>query len=166
MSVTATVRFGMSTTEILDINVDGSTSPSIIHDAFDKSFALDAAGTGSTGPITDVYADTIALIAGAHTLDLTAIPQSGGGTLDATGLKVQAIRFENLSTNTNLMTIDDGASNGYNILGAALGHVTIHPGAIFQMYFHDKLDNIAAADAEIDFGGTGTESFNLTILVG
>ena len=112
MAVTSTVRFGMSTTETIATNVDGSTSPQIIQDAFDKSFSLDSAGTGSTGPITNIFADAVALVAGAYTLDLTAVPQTGGGTLDATGLKVQAIRMENLSTNSNLMTIDDGAANG------------------------------------------------------
>jgi len=156
----------MPITETLTDNVDGSASPVINHTSFDKTISLDAAGSGSSGPIVAAYVDEIDLVAGAFTLDLTALPQSGGGTFDGTTMKVQGFRVEYPTVNANTLLIATGASNGYDIFGGATHEILLSPGCLFQAYWDDKLQDISATDKTIDFTGTGTENFFLTLLVG
>lgn len=72
----------------------------------------------SSPPITTVGHGTITLAAGVGSIDLTAFSGTNGNE-SASGLKVQFIKFVAPSSNANVITIAEGASNGYALLGAS-----------------------------------------------
>ncbi len=118
----------------------------------------------STPPATDAYKGTFALSGGALTLDLTALVEAGLPTLDMTGLKLQTIKVINAVGNGPL-TVSEGAANGYPVYGAA-GSVILPAGASNQQDYADNAADVATADADIDFAGTGSELFDLLMIFG
>jgi len=161
MSVRLTTRFHGTAIETLTSSVDGITAPDVTHDKFNTVGTFSAT---TTIPVTEVFSDTVALVAAAKTLDFTALA-GVNGTIDATGLKLQFFLFRN-PTGNSAITIKDGASNGYNLFGDASGQVTIPAGGLCQFFGADLLQDVAAADAEIDITGTGTESFDVLLVFG
>lgn len=169
MSIAVTMRFAFQVTETLTDFVDASPNPNINHTRFDKTLALDAAGSGSTGPVVANHIDDIEMVAGLHTVDLTALPQSGsggGGIFDATTMKVQGFRVEYPTTNSDTLTIGPGAADPYEIFGGPTQSILLFPGGLFQFYYDDKLPDISATAKDIDFTGVGTGNFLLTLVVG
>ena len=163
MSVVTTLQATCTVTETLDDSVASASTPVIVHDNFNVNLTLNAT---SDAPATNVIGLSQALTAGAATIDLTSLTQSGGGTFDATGLKLQVFQLKNGTGNAGAVTISDGASNGYNLFGDASGQVTCGVGGHIQWYQHDKLDDVGASDAEIDLSGTGTDSFDIIMVFG
>ncbi len=161
MSITATLLQQLTVTETLDTGVDGVGSPVVVHNALNTTATLNAS---STVPGTKVSSDTVALVAGAKTIDLTALPGVGGGTIDATGLKLQAALIKNPAGNGTL-TVTKGASNGYAIWGSTYS-VQVPPGGSILAYFADQLADVAAGVKTIDFAGTGTQSFSVLFVLG
>lgn len=124
----------------------------------------------ATTPIsaTKAWAGTVALITGAKTLDLTALPRGNAPDVDLTGLTIKAVLIYNRSGNA-VLTIAKGATNGYFIFGATASTVALPDG----FYNQFGVNNVAGAGAlaavdethkTIDFTGTGTESFEIAIL--
>jgi hypothetical protein len=64
------------------------------------------------------------------------------------------------------MKFSPGAANGYNFMGDASDQLTVVSGGVALITFNDNLDEIAAADCQIDVVGTGTEQFNITLVAG
>lgn len=157
MSVDATYNFLLTPQETLT-GADGATAPTIYFDAFNVSGRLNA---DSTPPATKVICKTIALTAGAYTLDLTTETGTNGAAIAGTGLRVQMIRVRN--NGANAMTFSEGASNG---LALACGTFIVPAGGIVQMYLNDAAPDIAAGDRAIDVAGTTTQEFELTIILG
>lgn len=157
MAVTCSYRFVMNTVETLT-GVDAALSPSVILSEFDESGTL---SSSSTPPATKVLAKTIALVAGAYTLDLTTETGTNGVAIAGTGLRVQMIRIKNLGANS--MTFSTGASNG---LALACGDIVVPAGGITQIFLNDAAPDIGAADCEIDVAGTLVQTFELTVLLG
>lgn len=157
MAVQSTYLFYVTTIETLT-TVDAATTPSITHDAFNETAVLNAS---STPPITKIISKTIALTAGAYTIDLTTETGTNGVAQDGTGLRVQLIRIKNLGANT--MTFSNGASNG---IALACGTITVPAGGITQIFLNDASPDIAAGDRAIDVAGTAAQTFELTILMG
>lgn len=160
MAVSALVAFQAQITETLASGVDGSASPSILHAAFDDSYSL---SSSSTPPITKCVVKSVALSGGAATIHLGTITGTNGLAQDMSGLKVQIFRVKN--TGTNAMTFTVGASEGYNLMGASMNFVLLS-GQQLMFYGNDATPDVAAADRQIDVAGTGTETFELTILAG
>lgn len=160
MSVTATFPFNLQVQETLDTNVDAAAAPVVRHTGFASNVRLDAATTPAA---TKVYVDTVALVAGAKTIDLTSLGSTGGGTFSATGLKVRGIMLHN--TSANPLTISPGASNPYPLFGTANAKV-VRTGGRFMEYFADGLAAVSGSVKTIDFAGTGTDTFNLILLFG
>jgi len=159
MSITAVVQSKVTLTETLT-NDDLIADSQLVHSGYDQNTTL----SGSTSPdITKAAYQTIALVAGAKTIDLTALLLNGNAvTLD--GLNPRAIHLKN--TGAAAMTIVAGASNGYTGLGA-LFSVTLPPDAGFLMDW--PLDNATAVSATVktlDVTGTGTDTLQLSILAG
>jgi hypothetical protein len=159
MAVSANISFLARIRETLETGVDGAASPVIIHDALDKSVTLNAS---SAVPATKCSVDTIALTAGAKTVDLTALA-GANGTVDGTGLKVQFIRIVN--NGANAMTFAEGASNGYELLGNGWT-ITLPAGGYMQFYLPEGTPDIASGAKTIDVSGTGTQTFDLTVVMG
>lgn len=157
MAVDVTATFLASPQETLT-NADGSNSPIITFDAFNTRVRLNA---DTTPAATKNICKTIALVAGAYTIDLTTELTAGGVAVAGTGLKVRLIRITNLGANT--MTFSEGASNGYAL--PSLPH-PVYTGGVWMEYFADGAPAVASGDRTIDVAGTGTQEFELTIELG
>lgn len=162
MSVQTSLNLVMTSTETLSAGVDGATNPAITHDGFNLS-GVNLSAT-STPPVSIASYQTYALVAGAKTIDLTALEGVNDVTQDCTGLKLQGIVIENPSGN-NTMTVGDGAANGYQLFGSAVD-VQVPAGSTLVMYFVDTLPDVAAGAKNIDISGTLTESINIGMVLG
>ena len=119
----------------------------------------------TTPPVTKVWSDNVALVAGAKTLDLQALVNANLPNVDFTGLKVQALVMSCPSANTGPITVTPGASNDYDLGGASMS-VAVNPGDTVIFLFLDNAPDVAAADSELDFAGTGTETFDILMVAG
>lgn len=166
MTIDGKFMLTMTTRETLASNVDGVSNPVIQHDQFNKNERFNA---NTTPKGTQIISDTIALVAGAKTLDLTALPMPGGGTYDATGKKLLGWFFANRAGNTVDIVAVKGAANGYNFNA----HASSRAVATFPVSANDnpgwaagwngKATNVPAVAGgakTIDVTGTGTESFD------
>lgn len=121
---------------------------------------------GTDVPVTKHAAFQQALTAGAATIDLTALPGlTGDETVDGTGLKVQVAKFRNLSTNANDITVTEGASNGYELLGSAFTFI-LKPGQSLTLFLDDAAPDIASGARTIDVSGTGTQELECHFVMG
>lgn len=167
MSVALTYRSQVTVAETLT-DADGvslsasETNRVVTHDQFNTTASLTSA---TTPPVTTVAAFRQALTDGAATIDLTALPGTNGASVSGTGLKVQAIKFKALSTNANVITITEGASNGYALAGASWS-VALLAGQEFTLYGNDATPDVAAGDKTIDLAGTGTQSVDVIVVLG
>lgn len=163
MAVSVQVGMKFRITETL--TQDGASSPKIIYDAYGISSETWEAGTANH-PVTKVSVDSVPLVAGAKTIDLSALVGTNGAAVDGTGLKVQGVWLENPSTNTGKMTFVEGASNGYRLMDDASWRIVLKPGQKTMIDLYDTSPDVAAADKTIDVTGTGTESFRMQVILG
>jgi hypothetical protein len=140
-----------------DTEVPSAGAHTTAHNAFDFTKLLDA---NSTPPGTKSYVDELT---GTQNLDLTALSDPELGTVDGTGLKVQAILVNNTSGSADL-TISDGAANPYSLNGTA--DIVVEYGGTLLMYFNDQLADVAAGAKAIDFTITAGQTFQLAIIMG
>ncbi len=140
-----------------EAELPSASGRSITHSLFNQSKTLNA---DSTPPATKKYANEITSTA---TLDLTALADPEIGTVDGTGLKVQAIQVNNLST-TNTVTIADGGANPYQLFAGQ--SLVVPAGACMQMFFNDKLADIAVAVKNILFTATAGQKYQVVIVMG
>lgn len=117
----------------------------------------------STPDVEAVSYQTLALTAGAKTIDLTALPVTGG-TYDATGKKVRAFMVKNKAGNA-VLTVSEGATNGYALLGTGFTFKLL-AGQQLLVYLADSAPTVASGDKTIDFAGTGTEESEISIAIG
>lgn len=117
--------------------------------------------TASTAPpATMIYAEKIT---GTTTLDFTALARTLGDDLDTTGLKLQSIAVENLST-TNIIDVEDGAANAYTINDN--DDIQVPIGGTLFMHFNDKLEDVSGSVKNLLLTMTGGESANVMLLFG
>ena len=121
----------------------------------DKRLACNAT---STPPVTQAYVE---YLSGNQTLDLTALVRTGLATLNATGLKLQAIEIVNLST-TNTVTVANGDTSAYALQGGQ--SIVVQPGGFALMQFYDKLADVAAGVKNIKI--TATDTYLLGMVFG
>ena len=168
---TAQVNQSLSITENwAEADEPGSSRRKNTYDAFNTAASLNAT---STPPVSKAAVSQVALVAGAKTIDLTAAPHKVAGTtvsVDGTGLKVQGFLIRVPATNVHALTIAPGASNAYNLLGAAF-LVTLYPGDVIELAkrLDANMPDVAAGAKNILFGDAsagGTETFDLAILFG
>lgn len=142
------------------IAVDGANSIEVVYTEFDRD--LVAYDADSDPDASAVAAVKQAMTAGAATLDLTAVPDIQGGTVDLTGLKIRHILLYNPSDNA--ITVSEGASNGYALNGG--NDIVVGAGCRVQMDLLDTQPAVAAGDKELDLAGTGTDELWIAILAG
>jgi hypothetical protein len=159
-------QLALTARETLGTNVPAASKPTLVHDAFNSQGTMQ---TGTTPPATKFAAFQKALVAGVGTIDLTALTGTNGVTVDGTGLKVQAIRIQNPSTNTRAVIVQPGASNGYNIFGGS-SLVTINPGEEIVWIGNDSANvpdvGSSAKNIGLSDGASGTDSCNYEIVLG
>lgn len=164
MSVRVVYTTAVNVTEILETNTVSMTEKgrTVEHTALNKATTL--TGT-TTPPATKVAAFEKALVAGAASIDLTALSGTNGAVVDGTGLKVQAIKVVNKAANANAITISKGAANGY-ALGGADFSVTLQPGQELVMFGNDATPDVANDAKTLDLAGTGTQAAQIIIVLG
>lgn len=129
---------------------------------------------GSTTPVADTLVDLSFALSGGttKTFDLTAAPDAKNiaDTVDLTGKKLVALLLvapvDNAAAGVTLVA---GASNGYDILGAAADRVTIYPGmtiCLFQLGATCSYDAVGATDKTIDFAGTDGDEIDCLAVFG
>lgn len=134
----------------------------VTHNAFNVTAAL----SGSTTPPASLAVSFVqALTAGSATIDLTAMPGTNGATKSGSGLKVVAALFAAPDTNANPITISEGASNGYELLGDGWS-VTLKPGQSLLWYGVAQAPTVGGAAKTIDLAGTGSQVLNCALLLG
>ncbi len=129
-----------------------------------NSFASQKALTPtSTPPVTKAYVNEIT---GNCTLDLTALADPLAGTIDGTGLKVQALRLVNNATGTSapVLTVAANSTTGYALNG--LGSLQVPAGGDLMIFFADKLDDVSGTKKLIDFTLAAGETFQIMIGLG
>lgn len=163
MSVTVEIKAGATVRETLTTGVPASSSPIIAHDSYVISESLNGS---SSVPATNVASFSKALVAGAATITLSTLTGVNGATVNMDGLKVQWAFFRNPSTNANSITVTLGASNPYNIFGAA-GKVVLEPGMAVMLFGNEKTVQVASGSADqIDISGTTTQALDCQIVCG
>ena len=164
MSVTANYLSNVTVNETLTTGVPAANASNaiIVHDQYNSNQALTAT---STVPVTKVAAFEQDLTGGAATIDLTSLTGANGVTVDGTGLKVQVIKFIAKAANANVLYVDVGASNGYDLLGASM-YLGLQPGQEITIYGNDATPDIATADKTLDLTGTGTQGLKVIVVMG
>ena len=81
------------------------------------------------------------------------------------GLKVQVLQMSCPEANTGPIVMTSGASNGYDI-GGKLMLVSVSPGNTVIFLFLDNAPDVVGPDSELDFAGTGTETFDILMVAG
>ena len=149
--------------ETVDLALDQVTDPKVEHEiTMPIPLSLDST---TTPPATKVWSDNVALAAGAKTLDLEALVNDNLPNVNFNGLKVQVFMMSCPSANTGPITVTPGASNDYDLGGASMS-VEVNPGDTVVFLFLDNAPDVAAADSELDFAGTGTETFDILMVAG
>jgi hypothetical protein len=119
------------------------------------SVSADVAGDW-TALTTTIAAFSQALSVGAASMDLTAIPLAGGGTVDGTGKHVKAIALLAPSTNANAITLAKGASSGYAGLGATFS-IVLAAGQDAKVVPVAAAAVIGTGNKTLDLSGTGSQ---------
>lgn len=125
--------------------------------------------TASTSvPVTKATAFRVTLSSGTGSIDLTALPGlTVNETIDCTGLKLQAMKLRNLSTNANPITIAKGASNGYGLNAAGTTwSLPISPGQSVLFEGKDSSPDVASGARVMDVTGTGSQILEVEIVCG
>jgi len=150
VDVTITQSLTVVETPATQVGATAATKRRITHDQYNTSTTL---GAATTPPATEAYSATLALVAGTLTIDLTALTAFNGRTLDATGLKLQAIKLNVLGANE--LTVAPGASNGYPLFGGT-NEVDLPAGSEILLFFNDGLPDVASGDRTITFSTAGS----------
>ena len=154
----------VSVKETIALGLDHVTDKQLVHNiTLPIPLSLDST---TTPPVTKVWSDTVALSAGAKTLDLQALVNDNLPNVDFTGLKVQVFMMSCPESNANLITLTPGASNGYSLGGSGSMKWVVQPGDALIFYSIDLQPDVASADSELDFAGTGTETFDILMAAG
>ncbi len=175
MAVSINYHMRLTVLETLDLNHDFATNPVIQHtlgtEVKGVASGATAATLGTSGPITKIYSDQIALSGGAATIDLMVLPQSAGGDITQnvsfSGLKVQFYLFENPSTNANAITIDGDGTHPYELFGGATGLVTLEPGeSIMGRCPETRGAVVSDTTDKITLAGTSAQVLNVMLVAG
>ena len=146
-------------------DVSGASGKQVTSDALNP--AQTTYNPTSSPPGKYYSSQTLSLVAGVATIDLTALPGLQAA-IDGSGLKLNALRIRGEADGSNAkLTIAEGAANPYELFGAA--NPIEYPAGCskcFTFEFDDALADIAAGAKNIDLAGTGTDSFFIEIIVG
>lgn len=162
MSVKVQYDSNLTVRETLETGVPAATDAEISISGYNTSAALNAT---STPTATKVSAQAVALVAGAKTIDLTALTGTNGVTIDGTGLKVVLCKLQNPSTNANNIVAKFGASNAYLFGNDAAWRHRLEPGDEILLKFNAN-PAIDSTHKNIDLSGTGTQALNVEIVLG
>lgn len=119
--------------------------------------------TTSVPIVTQVWSGTLALTAGALTIDLQSLARTGRTALDLTGLRVFGYRIDN--TSDAALTFLAPVADDYPMVPATPGLV-VGAGASVQMFDRAGFGTVGATASDISVTGAGTETFRLSLFAG
>ncbi|NIO43782.1 MAG: hypothetical protein GTO41_28670 [Burkholderiales bacterium] len=158
--------FKLVVTETKDVGLDKAANPPLVHTLGRHAGTL----TASTSiPVKKTYSDTIPLVAGSASIDLTNLPGPLSTTITFSGLKVQQLKIVCPDTNSGGITFDVAIANGYNLFGADNASdesVEVMPGALIQMQHNNNIEDVDATHKAITVTGTGTDTFDIILTAG
>lgn len=134
-------------------------------DQLNESLALTGA---SAIPVTKHADFRKAMVAGAGTIDLAALPGvTPEEVVNGTGLKVQILKIRNLSSNANAIVVSKGASNGYGLVAAGTTwSVPLDPGQSTTFQLDDSAPDVAGGAKTIDLAGTASQVLEVQVVLG
>lgn len=161
MSLSVTYAATCTIAETLPTNTGSAAASTrvVTHAEYNEATTLTAA---STPPVTIQASFLLTLTAGAATIDLRALTGTNGASIDGNGLQPQIVRIKNLGANT--MTISTGASNGHAAFTA--DGLAIPPSGHAMLFLNDGTENIDATHKTWDVAGTGSQTAEVTIVMG
>lgn len=163
MSVDVTYDSRLLIAETITVGVDGADNPVIYHGGPESDFASLARFTGTTTPdVVDHVTKVFTLTAGAYTLDLTSMVGTGSVAKDGTTYKVRFLKITNNHA-TQTLKVAKGASNGHTGFGSDFA-VTVDGAGEITLKFGSVA--IASNNKTLDFTGTGSNTFNLSVVYG
>jgi hypothetical protein len=160
MSVSVVWAMNATTQETLAANTGSAADASrvVTHSQYDEGATLNA---GSTPPATLPAFFLGTLGTGALTINLASLTGTNGALIDMTGLRVQILRVKNLGANS--MTFAEGGSNG---IALSCLPFTVPSGGVAMFYLADASPDIASGDRTIDVTGSGSQTFECSIICG
>jgi hypothetical protein len=164
MGISVDFALKLNTTETISTNVPfvAGTANTITQSGLTTS---GTANGSSTPPVTlDAYFQK-PLVAGAATIDLTALSGTNGATVNFNTKKVQFYKFRNPSTNAGAITVTFGAANPYLLHGSAF-KMTLNPGDEVMARLPNTAPTVDATHKNIDISGTGTEALDVGLVAG
>ena len=163
MSVSVSYVSQLTVTEALETNVGDLSDKSITHSGYNSAASSNAA---SVPPASKVAAGQVNMIAGAGSIDLTALALGAQGTVvDMTGMRVQFIKVKALAGNANPITISKSVANGYDGFGASFS-LSLAPGGEMLLRGNDGGNDVAAGNKGLTLAGTGTQGIALEVVAG
>lgn len=157
---TVSARVGLQfnlTTQYSAVESPSTGQFDVPHSAFNKSVSFNPT---STPPGSAVYSEELT---SSQTLDLTALARTLEDTMDLSGLKLQALLLNNLSTANTVVLADTGANTYVVNAGAA---ITVQPGASIALVLNDKLTDVDATHKVLTLTATAGQKFQLAMLFG
>lgn len=111
--------------------------------------------TPTSTPAVSKYVGGTLTFSGSSTMNLASV--SGGlfAAENLTGLKVRVFKIKASPNNVNDVTVQDGASNGYGLMGSSFS-VTLRPGQEIAFYGDEDTPTVASGARTIDFSASGT----------
>lgn len=162
MAVTAAYTLSCNVTEELADAFLAASQRNVLHNGLSFTGSLNSS---TQIPATKVVSGSLALTAGAGTLDLRALTGTNGGAVDLNGLKIQLLLVRAKAANANAITLGEGAANGYELLGNGWT-VTLQPGQALYLFGNEQAPDVAAAARTIDLAGTGTQGVDFIVVAG
>lgn len=161
MSVQAVYTSALSAIETVADAFASSGRKSVSFDGLNTSLTLDST---TTPAVSKQATFEKALVAGAGTIDLRALPGLNGAAVDGNGLKARVLKLTAKSTNAGVMTLTTGASNGHPLLGTGFS-LTLAAGDEVLL-LRNAGTTIDATHKTIDIAGTGTDALDCEIVLG
>lgn len=167
MALTVTVASTLTIAETLPTNTGSAVDAKrvVTHEAYNVARTLTAT---TTPPVTTQASFLLTLSGGLATIDLRELVGTNGASIDGNGLKVQELRIRNLGADP--MTFYEGATDGHNLFsvnsGAGVGGQVVFASGFAHLETYDHGDDISATTKTIDVIGTGSQTAEITIVMG
>lgn len=168
MSVSATVEMKLTVVETLDVNVPAISATAsekrVTHNGFNVSRTLPQSSPTSI-PATKHAAFEVTIASSVGSIDLRDLDGVNNGAIDGNGLKVQAVIFKAKSTNSGPITIAEGASNGYELLGNGFTFA-LKPGQSAQFDLVEQAPDVGGSAKVLDLAGTNNDILQVQLVLG
>ena len=163
MSVTVSYLSQATVTEIISNNTISASAKNrtVVHDQLNTTQTLNGVSSPAVSMVAEFQGN---MTAGTLSIDLTSLTGTNGAATNMTGLKVQIFKVIALANNANNITLVQGASNGYNLMGSF--SVTLAPGQEFLFYGNAATPAIGSGARILTMTGTLSQGADFVVVAG